>query len=160
MAPYSNWRISTFWEFVQNDSYGTFELSGWSVTVIIGVICLIIGLAVYEGFGWLGGPIMGAIETFGLLANTLSYLRIIMAVGVAGVKIAEIGNEMGFHGMADAITAGDYLLVLPLFILWIDVQKSPHWLLDFYHQVFTQSVYTSLSGWASSMTAPARSSNH
>ena len=61
------------------------------------------------------------IETFGLLANTLSYLRI-MAVGVAGVKIAEIGNEMGFHGMADAITAGDYLLVIPLFILWIGVQ--------------------------------------
>ena len=65
--------------------------------VIVGVLCLIIGLAVYEGFGWLGGMIMGPIETFGLLANTLSYLRI-MAVGVAGVKIAEIGNEMGFHG--------------------------------------------------------------
>ncbi|MBS72799.1 MAG: hypothetical protein CMA91_00900 [Euryarchaeota archaeon] len=107
--------------FITDDSYGTFELSGWSVTVIVGVICLIIGLAVYEGFGWLGGLIMGPIETFGLLANTLSYLRI-MAVGVAGVKIAEIGNEMGFHGMADAITAGDYLLVLPLFILWIGVQ--------------------------------------
>ena len=107
--------------FITDDSYGTFELSGWSITVIVGVICLIIGLAVYEGFGWLGGLIMGPIETFGLLANTLSYLRI-MAVGVAGVKIAEIGNEMGFHGMADAITAGDYLLVIPLFLLWIGVQ--------------------------------------
>ena len=89
--------------------------------VIVGVLCLIIGLAVYEGFGWLGGMIMGPIETFGLLANTLSYLRI-MAVGVAGVKIAEIGNEMGFHGMADAISSGDYLIAFALFFLWIGVQ--------------------------------------
>ena len=107
--------------FITDDSYGTFEASGWSMMVIVGVICLIIGLAVYEGFGWLGGLIMGPIETFGLLANTLSYLRI-MAVGVAGVKIAEIGNEMGFHGMADAITSGNYIIAIALFFLWIGVQ--------------------------------------
>ena len=107
--------------FITDDSYGTFEGSIWSGMVIVGVVCLIYGLAVYEGFGWLGGAIMGPIETFGLLANTLSYLRI-MAVGVAGVKIAEIGNEMGFHGMADAISAGSYLSALVFFFVWIGVQ--------------------------------------
>ena len=78
--------------------------------MIVGVLILIVALAVYEGFGWAGGIIMGPIETFGLLANTLSYLRV-MAVGVAGVKIAEIGNNMGFASMTDAVAAGDYLLV-------------------------------------------------
>ncbi|MGB1488170.1 MAG: V-type ATP synthase subunit I, partial [Candidatus Poseidoniaceae archaeon] len=66
--------------------------------VVAGVLILIVALAIFEGFGWAGGVIMGPIETFGLLANTLSYLRI-MAVGVAGVKIAEISNTMGFASM-------------------------------------------------------------
>ena len=61
---------------------------------------------------------MGPIETFGLLANTLSYLRV-MAVGVAGVKIAEIGNNMGFASMTDAVAAGDYLFVPLFFLIWI-----------------------------------------
>ena len=107
--------------FITDESYGTFEGSVWSMMVIVGVICLIYGLAVYEGFGWLGGIIMGPIETFGLLANTLSYLRI-MAVGVAGVKIAEIGNEMGFHAMADAISSGDIITAILCFVIWIGVQ--------------------------------------
>jgi V/A-type H+-transporting ATPase subunit I len=89
--------------------------------VLIGIVVLIIALAVYEGFGWGGGIIMGPIETFGLLANTLSYLRI-MAVGVAGVKIAEISNDMGFASMRDAISAGDFLLVPVFFLLWIGIQ--------------------------------------
>ncbi len=104
-----------------DESYGTFEGSIWSMMVIAGVICLIIGLAIFEKFGWAGGVIMGPIETFGLLANTLSYLRI-MAVGVAGVKIAEIGNDMGFHAMQDAISSGDWLFVPLFFMLWIGVQ--------------------------------------
>ena len=107
--------------FITDESYGTFEGSVWSMMVIVGVICLIYGLAVYEGFGWLGGIIMGPIETFGLLANTLSYLRI-MAVGVAGVKIAEIGNEMGFHNMAEAVSSGDILTAVLCFVIWIGVQ--------------------------------------
>ena len=107
--------------FLTDDSYGTFEASSWSIMVIVGVLCLIYGLAVYENFGWLGGIIMGPIETFGLLANTLSYLRI-MAVGVAGVKIAEIGNEMGFHSMADAISSGEIFSAILFFFLWIGVQ--------------------------------------
>ena len=107
--------------FLTDDSYGTFEASSWSIMVIVGVLCLIYGLAVYENFGWLGGIIMGPIETFGLLANTLSYLRI-MAVGVAGVKIAEIGNEMGFHSMADAISSGEIISAVLFFFIWIGVQ--------------------------------------
>ena len=89
--------------------------------LVAGVLLLIVALAVFEGFGWAGGVIMGPIETFGLLANTLSYLRI-MAVGVAGVKIAEISNDMGFASMRDAITAGDYALVPIFFLLWIGIQ--------------------------------------
>ena len=89
--------------------------------LVAGVLLLIVALAVFEGFGWAGGVIMGPIETFGLLANTLSYLRI-MAVGVAGVKIAEISNDMGFASMRDAITAGDYALVPVFFLLWIGIQ--------------------------------------
>ena len=92
-----------------------------AMIMIAGVFILIIALALFEGFGWAGGVIMGPIETFGLLANTLSYLRI-MAVGVAGVKIAEIGNDMGFASMTDAISAGDYMLVPLFFLLWIGVQ--------------------------------------
>jgi len=89
--------------------------------VVAGVLILIVALAIFEGFGWAGGVIMGPIETFGLLANTLSYLRI-MAVGVAGVKIAEISNTMGFASMVDAFSAGDYLLVVVFFLLWIGIQ--------------------------------------
>ena len=92
-----------------------------AIIMLAGVGLLIIALAIFEGFGWAGGVIMGPIETFGLLANTLSYLRI-MAVGVAGVKIAEIGNDMGFASMTDAVSAGDYLMVPLFFLLWIGVQ--------------------------------------
>ena len=103
---------------------GTNELMAGTIpafVVIAGVLILIVALAVFEGFGWAGGVIMGPIETFGLLANTLSYLRI-MAVGVAGVKIAEISNTMGFASMVDAFSAGDYLLVVVFFFLWIGIQ--------------------------------------
>lgn len=92
-----------------------------AIIMLAGVGLLIIALALFEGFGWAGGVIMGPIETFGLLANTLSYLRI-MAVGVAGVKIAEIGNDMGFASMTDAVSAGDYVMVPLFFFLWIGVQ--------------------------------------
>ena len=75
-----------------------FEFQLWTALLFIGIISLIIGLAIFEKFGWIGGIIMGPIETFGLLANTLSYLRI-MAVGVAGVKIAEVSITMGWEMM-------------------------------------------------------------
>ena len=39
--------------------------------MIVGVLILIVALAVYEGFGWAGGIIMGPIETFGSCEHTL-----------------------------------------------------------------------------------------
>lgn len=107
--------------YMTDPAYGTFQGSIWSGIMVVGVLCLIYGLAIYEKFGWVGGIIMGPIETFGLLANTLSYLRI-MAVGVAGVKIAEIGNDLGFHTMVSAIQSGDYHIAIFGLILWIFVQ--------------------------------------
>ena len=75
-----------------------FEFQIWTALLFIGIVSLVIGLAIFEKFGWIGGIIMGPIETFGLLSNTLSYLRI-MAVGVAGVKIAEVSITMGWEMM-------------------------------------------------------------
>ncbi|MBT5844760.1 MAG: hypothetical protein HOH79_07265, partial [Euryarchaeota archaeon] len=92
--------------------------------LVVGIVSLIIGLAIFEKFGWVGGLIMGPIETFGLLANTLSYLRI-MAVGVAGVKIAEVSITMGFEPMTDAFAsggAGGYLTALVCFVLFLGIQ--------------------------------------
>jgi len=107
--------------YMVDPAYGTFQASIWSAIMVVGVLCLIYGLAIFEKFGWVGGIIMGPIETFGLLANTLSYLRI-MAVGVAGVKIAEIGNELGFQTMVSSIESGDYHIAIFAFLLWIFVQ--------------------------------------
>ena len=107
--------------YMTDNTYGTFQGSIWSGITVVGVLCLIYGLAIYEKFGWIGGVIMGPIETFGLLANTLSYLRI-MAVGVAGVKIAEVGNEMGFETMVSSIESGDYHIAIIGLILWITIQ--------------------------------------
>ncbi len=107
--------------YMTDDTYGTFQGSIWSAIMVTGVLCLIYGLAIYEKFGWVGGVIMGPIETFGLLANTLSYLRI-MAVGVAGVKIAEVGNDMGFETMVSSIESGDYHIAIVGFILWVTIQ--------------------------------------
>ena len=101
-----------------------FEFQIWTVLLIVGIISLIIGLAVFEKFGWAGGLIMGPIETFGLLANTLSYLRI-MAVGVAGVKIAEVSITMGFEPMMDAFSSGGIMGILVgllCFVLFIGIQ--------------------------------------
>ena len=93
-----------------------FILSAWTGMVIAGVFSLIIGLAIYEKFGWAGGVIMGPIETFGLLANTLSYLRV-MAVGVAGVKIAEISITIGWDMMIHPSNPAMILVGLVLFVL-------------------------------------------
>ncbi|MBT5594260.1 MAG: hypothetical protein HOJ60_01855 [Euryarchaeota archaeon] len=101
-----------------------FEFQIWTLLLVVGIVSLIIGLAIFEKFGWVGGLIMGPIETFGLLANTLSYLRI-MAVGVAGVKIAEVSITMGFEPMTDAFAsggAGGYLTALVCFVLFLGIQ--------------------------------------
>ena len=100
-----------------------FALTAWSGMVVVGVLCLIVGLAVFEKFGWAGGLIMGPIETFGLLANTLSYLRV-MGVGVAGVKIAEVSITMGWEVMMTQFAAGGigYLLGAVAFLLFLGIQ--------------------------------------
>jgi len=101
-----------------------FDFQIWTVLLLVGIVSLIIGLAIFEKFGWAGGLIMGPIETFGLLANTLSYLRI-MAVGVAGVKIAEVSITMGFEPMMDAFTSGGVMGILVgllCFVLFMGIQ--------------------------------------
>lgn len=103
------------------DYNGLFEIQIWTFLIIIGLASLIVGLAVYEKFGWVGGLIMGPIETFGLLANTLSYLRI-MGVGVAGVKIAEVSITMGWDKIGPAIDSGDIISLLLGVVLFILIQ--------------------------------------
>ena len=98
-----------------------FEFQIWTILMAVGLVSLVIGLAVYEKFGWVGGLVMGPIEIFGLLANTLSYLRI-MGVGVAGVKIAEISINMGWEKIGPAMDTGDYVGLLLGVVLFILVQ--------------------------------------
>jgi len=97
---------------------GVFDATPYALATLVGVGCLIIGLAVFEKFGWAGGLIMGPIETFGLLANTLSYLRV-MGVGVAGVKIAEVSISMGWDLM---LSGGGIVSIVLGFILFIFIQ--------------------------------------
>lgn len=94
---------------------GVFDATPYAIATLVGVGCLIIGLAVFEKFGWAGGLIMGPIETFGLLANTLSYLRV-MGVGVAGVKIAEVSISMGWDLMMSGSGILSIVLGLVLFV--------------------------------------------
>ena len=51
--------------FLTSDQ-GVFDATPYAIATLVGVVCLIIGLAVFEKFGWAGGLIMGPIETFGL----------------------------------------------------------------------------------------------
>ena len=101
--------------FLTSDQ-GVFDATPYAIATLVGVVCLIIGLAVFEKFGWAGGLIMGPIETFGLLANTLSYLRV-MGVGVAGVKIAEVSITMGWDLMWSGGGVVSIVLGLVLFVL-------------------------------------------
>ena len=104
--------------FLTDPDVDVFSATPFALTTVIGVGMLIIGLAKFEGFGAAGGLIMGPIETFGLLANTLSYLRV-MAVGVAGVKIAEVSISMGW----DLMISGDGIASVILgFVLFIFIQ--------------------------------------
>jgi len=103
--------------FLTSDQ-GVFDATPYAIATLIGVGCLIIGLAVFEKFGWAGGLIMGPIETFGLLANTLSYLRV-MGVGVAGVKIAEVSISMGWDLM---LSGGGVVSIVLGFVLFVFIQ--------------------------------------
>ena len=104
--------------FLTDETVAATTLTSWAIVTLVGVLCLIVGLAVYEKFGWAGGIIMGPIETFGLLANTLSYLRV-MGVGVAGVKIAEVSITMGFDLM---VTTSNPVLMVVGLLLFLFIQ--------------------------------------
>jgi V/A-type H+-transporting ATPase subunit I len=116
-----SWMIILFggtlhiYAFLTDDAVDATTATPWALLTLVGVLCLIVGLAVYEKFGWAGGIIMGPIETFGLLANTLSYLRV-MGVGVAGVKIAEISITMGWELMMNGGNIGLMVVGLLLFV--------------------------------------------
>jgi V/A-type H+-transporting ATPase subunit I len=104
--------------FLTDASVDVFTATPYAIATLVGVGLLIIGLAVFEKFGWVGGLIMGPIETFGLLANTLSYLRV-MGVGVAGVKIAEVSISMGW----DLMWSGSGVVAIVLgFVLFVFIQ--------------------------------------
>ena len=103
------------YKFLTDDAVEVFSATPYAIATLVGVGCLIIGLAIYEKFGWAGGIIMGPIETFGLLANTLSYLRV-MGVGVAGVKIAEVSISMGWDLMWSGSGVVSIVLGLVLFV--------------------------------------------
>ena len=83
---------------------------------------------------------MGPIEIFGLLANTLSYLRI-MGVGVAGVKIAEISISMGWDKIGPALDSGDYITLVVGLVLFVLIQLFAIALGILSHP-FTPFVYT------------------
>ena len=112
-------------------------------TLVIGVVCASWGLVKYEGFGpagWMIGPL----ETISLLSNTLSYIRL-FAIGVVGVKIAEAGNNLGYHNMVvnlEHLLAGEdvilsAILVILTLMLWLGVQVFA-WVLG----VFSPNIHT------------------
>ncbi len=56
------------------------------------------------------------------MPTVISYVRL-FAVGVVGVKIAETGNDKLFHPMAEMISTGDSLYLVPLLLIgWLAVQ--------------------------------------
>ncbi len=112
-------------------------------TVVIGVVCASWGLVKYEGFG-AAGWMIGPLETISLLSNTLSYIRL-FAIGVVGVKIAEAGNNLGYHNMVvniEHLLAGEdvvlsAILVILTLMLWLGVQVFA-WVLG----VFSPNIHT------------------
>ena len=65
---------------------------------------------------------LAPIEAIGMMPTVISYVRL-FAVGVVGVKIAETGNDKLFHPMAEMISTGDTLYLVPLLLIgWLAVQ--------------------------------------
>ncbi len=89
----------------------------------IGLPMLAVGLVIYEKMGGVG-IIVAPIESFSLLSNSLSYVRI-FAVGVVGVKIAEVGNQLLWPAIFDHIglgTVSGVLLGFGALAMWLAVQ--------------------------------------
>ena len=65
---------------------------------------------------------LAPIEAVGMIPTVISYVRL-FAVGIVGVKIAETGNHMLFEPMAEMVTDGQTLYLVPIFLIgWILVQ--------------------------------------
>ncbi len=70
------------------------------IFVVVGIIMLSYASYKYHGMPALIAALLGPIEGIGMMPSVISYVRL-FAVGVAGVKIAETGNDM-LYGNHDA----------------------------------------------------------
>ena len=70
------------------------------IFVAVGILMLCYASYKYHGMPLLIAGLLGLIEGIGLMPSVISYVRL-FAVGVAGVKIAETGNDM-LYGSHDA----------------------------------------------------------
>ena len=100
------------------------------IVLVIGIAMVIIMLWKYEGIPLPIAIGLGPLESLQILSNTISYVRL-FAVGVVGVKIAELGNEKFFepamHAIGNLSSDVVSLLIgiitfLLLIVLWIAVQ--------------------------------------
>jgi vacuolar-type H+-ATPase subunit I/STV1 len=60
---------------------------------LVGMVMLIYASWKYHGLPFIIGALLGPIEAIGMMPTVISYVRL-FAVGMAGVKIAETGNNM------------------------------------------------------------------
>ena len=67
------------------------------IFVAVGILMLCYASYKYHGMPLLIAGLLGLIEGIGLMPSVISYVRL-FAVGVAGVKIAETGNDMLYGG--------------------------------------------------------------
>ncbi|MEC9263488.1 MAG: hypothetical protein VYD23_00105, partial [Candidatus Thermoplasmatota archaeon] len=70
------------------------------IFVVVGILMLSYASYKYHGMPVLIAALLGPIEGIGMMPSVISYVRL-FAVGVAGVKIAETGNDM-LYGSHDA----------------------------------------------------------
>jgi len=70
------------------------------IFVVVGILMLSYASYKYHGMPMLIAALLGPIEGIGMMPSVISYVRL-FAVGVAGVKIAETGNDM-LYGSHDA----------------------------------------------------------
>lgn len=111
------------------------EILGWMGTIGAAVMFTGIGMVIIMLWKYEGMPLpiaigLGPLESLQILSNVISYVRI-FAVGIVGVKIAELGNEKFFEPAVHAITdfASDpvgiilgIITIILMLALWLVVQ--------------------------------------
>ncbi|MEC7700549.1 MAG: hypothetical protein VX652_01990 [Candidatus Thermoplasmatota archaeon] len=75
------------------------------ILIVIGVLMLSYASYKYHGMPIFIAALLGPIEGIGMMPTIISYVRL-FAVGVAGVKIAETGNEMLYGHIEDGHATG------------------------------------------------------